>query len=245
LLAWPASTSLHYTLSGPPLIVSEAPLRIRRPGALYRDTLFGRYVLFAHHVNATREVLRVGVAWSNPGPFTVVLNGLHLTAEEGGRIAFRSNPHPGPLVLGPGTHIIWAVPVAPSASLIVHGTGSVTFPEEGVFYRWANDVHLPAPIVTTLYASSSKPAHPDRLPVLPPGRGALRGTFRHAYAVSDGRVLPPQLPLGSLPLPLVSRFWNSLGCPWPAGTDMVDGRTVFDLRLVGVSRPPSGNRHSG
>lgn len=224
----PVSPHLRYTLSGPPLVVSEAPLDVRRTGALYRDTLLGRFALYARHTNDSSRTLRIGVALTNPGPFTVVVSGLTLSATTAGT-RFRAAMHPERLVLLPRTHSVWAVPVAPSRSLTLLGHAQVRFPASGV-YALLDAIGVPAPIIATVYAASNQPHRPSRLVLLPAGHGGLRATFPHAYALPRGAAYLPPLPFPSL--------WRSLASPWPAGTDMVDGRTVLDRRLTGVSEPP-------
>lgn len=230
----PASPAVRYALRGPRLVVAAQTISSSRPGALYRDTLLGRFTWYVRQTNGTDRVLRIGLALSNPGPFTVVVRSLRVAARADG-VRYASSLRPERVVLGPGTHVLWAVPVAPGGTATLTAQAEASFPERGLD-ALLDRLGLAAPVVATLYSAPVQPAQPARLAVLPLSHGGIRATFPHAYAVAAG----PRPPA-----PLVPPLLRTLFDPWPAGTDMVDGRTVFDRHLLGVRTLPARAPGSG
>ena len=198
-----------WRMAGPLLVVSRAPARIRTPGALYRDTVWGRFRLSAVHANATPATLDVGVAVDNPAPFAVRLSHWALRTPGAPTAAIASR------VLAARSHLTWVVPLLPGQRIRLDAGGSVRLVAPGLLGRLAGD--LGAPVVVTVFAAASPPGDPLSLADVP-ARGGVRATFPHAWGVE--RVTAPLS--GTLVLHPGAWHWPSL-----PGVDAVDGVTTW------------------
>jgi hypothetical protein len=185
-----------WTLEGPTL-VRVAGGRAARPGALYRDTVWGRFVVAVSRLRLARPDLRPGVAVDNPSPLPVRLEGWY--ARAGG-----APSRPARLVLAPGGRLVWTA--ARAARALAAGGRAVFAAPWPLGGR-------PAPVVLTLFAARVPPDRPGALPLLPRA-GAARATFAHADAVL--RLVAPAR--GRLPLP-----WGAGAFPRELGVDSADG----------------------
>lgn len=195
-----------WRMGGPPLVLSLGPARVQKTGALYRDTVWGRFALTARHTNASTATLFMGVALDNPAPFPVRLAAMVLSA--GGAPALILPAR----VLAAGDRVTWAVPVLPGGRLSLDARGSVRLDAFGLLGR------LEAPVVVTVFASPALPTAPLGLRSVPRA-GGVRATFPYTYA--SERIAAPLH--GSVAMHPARWLWPSL-----AGVDAVDGITAWE-----------------